>query len=114
MNTEARSTQLVAAIATVYADAVRADVKLDEGPEFIMPPAASKLTTKAAYVKLLVQQRVLGSMVGDQQQVPLPATVTMILGFYEDFYLVVGMFSVEYHLISLFPRVSFTIISSDM
>ena len=53
-------------------------------------------------------------MVGDQQQVPLPVTVTMILGFYEDLYLVVGMFSVDYLLIYLFPRVSFTILSSDM
>lgn len=40
---------------------------LDASAKFTMPPAASKLTPAMTYVKILLEQHVLGGMVGEQQ-----------------------------------------------
>jgi hypothetical protein len=66
-NTEARRKQLVVIIADIRTAASQADVVLDEAADLTMPPAASKLTPMMTYAKLLVEQQVLGGMVGEQQ-----------------------------------------------
>lgn len=53
--------------AAVFTAAAAAGVQLDDAAEFTMPASASKLTSSMTYVKLLLQQEMLGGMVGEQQ-----------------------------------------------